>query len=287
MTEPFIDCHHHLWDMDLGHYAWLEEEDPEETAVVGDYSAIRRSYRIGDLLADLEGCDVVKSVHIQAEYGGPDQVWETEWLQSVADEHGYPHAIIAKTDMTAATVREDLERHGRHANMRGIRNFVQGDDLVTPEFLRGLRALRDLGYVYDLNSTWEGMDGARRAAEEVDDLQFILGHAGMPMERSDDYFEQWRAGMAALAGAPNVAVKISGLGMIDHHWTVESIRPWVMAVIETFGIDRCMFATNWPVDSLYSPYATVVNAYQEITADLTPQEQSALFHQNAERYYNI
>ena len=178
MTEPFIDCHHHLWDMDLGHYAWLEEEDPEETAVVGDYSAIRRSYRIGDLLADFEGCDVVKSVHIQAEYGGPDQVWETEWLQSVADQHGYPHGIIAKCDMTAPTVRVDLERHGEHANMRGIRNFVQGDDLVTPEFLRGLRALRDLGYVYDLNSTWEGMDGARRAAEEVDDLQFILGHVG-------------------------------------------------------------------------------------------------------------
>ena len=143
MTEPFVDCHHHLWDMSKGLYHWLEEEEPEETAVVGDYSAIRRSYVIEDLLADFEGCNVVKSVHIQAEYGGDDQVWETAWLQSVADEHGYPHAIVAKTDLASETARAELERHGEYPNMRGVRNFVQGDDLATPEFRRGLQALSD------------------------------------------------------------------------------------------------------------------------------------------------
>ena len=287
MTEPFIDCHHHLWDLDRGFYGWLEQEDPQETAIVGDYSAIRRSYRISDLLADFEGCGVVKSVHVQAEYTGPDQVWETEWLQAIAAEHAYPHAIIAKTDLTAETVRADLQRHGEHANMRGVRNFVQGDDLLEPEFQRGLRALRDFGFVYDLNSTWEGMAGARQAADLVPDLQFVLGHAGMPMERSKEYFDRWLSAMGTLAGAPNVAVKISGLGMADHNWTVESIRPWVVGVIETFGVQRCMFASNWPVDSLYSSYSAVVDAYREITADFSTDEKAALFWQNAERYYRL
>ena len=287
MTQPFVDSHHHLWDMSKGFYHWLEEEEPAETEVVGDYSAIRRSYVIEDLLADFEGSDVVKSVHIQAEYGGDDQVWETAWLQSVADEHGYPHAIVAKTDLAAGGARGELERHAEHANMRGVRNFVQGDDLLAPEFRRGLQALSDLGMLYDLNSTWEGMEGARRAAEHFGDLQFILGHCGVPMERTPEYFDSWRAGMATLAGAPNVACKISGLGMTDHSWTVESIRPWVLACIEAFGVERCMFGSNWPVDSLYSSYRAVVEAYSELTADFSAEERDALFRRNAERYYRI
>ena len=287
MTEQFIDCHHHLWDLEKGHYSWLEEEDPEETAIVGDYSAIRRSYRISDLLADFEGSNVVKSVHVQAEYGGPDQVWETAWLQGIADEHGYPHGIIAKTDLSSDTVKAELERHGEHANMRGVRNFVQGDDLLTPEIRRGFQALLDLGFVYDLNSTWEGMDGAREAAALFPDLRFILGHAGMPLERTKDYFDSWQAAMKRLAEAPNVVVKISGLGMVDHNWTVESIRPWVEATIEAFGVERCMFASNWPVDRLYSDYSTVVDAYRTITSGYSEAEQDALFWQNAEREYGI
>lgn len=287
MTEPFVDSHHHLWDMDQGHYHWLEEEEPEETAVVGDYSAIRRNYLITDLLADFEGSSVVKSVHVQAEYGGDDQVWETAWLQRVADEHGYPHAIVAKTDLASAGAGAELERHGEHANMRGVRNFVQGEDLLAPDFRRGLQALSDLGFSYDLNSTWEAMGEARRAAELFGDLQFILGHCGVPMERTPEYFDAWRAGMATLAGAPNVACKISGLGMTDHSWTVDSIRPWVLACIETFGVQRCMFGSNWPVDSLYSPYRTVVEAYREITADFSADERSALFRRNAEHYYRV
>ena len=287
MTQPFVDSHHHLWDMSKGSYHWLEEEEPAETEIVGDYSAIRRSYVIQDLLADFEGSNVVKSVHIQAEYGGDDQVWETAWLQSVADEHGYPHAIVAKTDLAAEGARGELERHAEHANMRGVRNFVQGDDLLTPEFRRGLQALSDLDMLYDLNSTWEGMDGARRAAEQFGDLQFILGHCGVPMERTPEYFDAWRAGMATLAGAPNVACKISGLGMTDHSWTVDSIRPWVLACIETFGVERCMFGSNWPVDSLYSSYRAVVEAYHEITADFSADERDALFRRNAERYYRV
>jgi len=287
MTDQFIDCHHHMWDLDEGTYTWLEEEDPEETAIVGDYSAIRRSYRIGDLLADFEGSNVTKSVHVQAEYGGPDQVWETAWLQGIADEHGFPHGIIAKTDLSSDDARAELERHGEHANMRGVRNFAQGDDLLTPEFGRGLQALTDLGYLYDLNSTWEGMDGARRAAERFPDLQFILGHAGMPLERSTEYFDAWLAAMKDLARAPNVAVKISGLGMADHNWSVESIRPWVLASVEAFGVERCMFASNWPVDRLYSGYGAVVDAYKEITAEWSVADRDALFWKNAERFYQI
>jgi predicted TIM-barrel fold metal-dependent hydrolase len=284
---PFIDTHHHLWDLNRFSYEWLEHEDPDEAALIGDYAAIRQPYLIEDLLADFAGSNVVKAVHIQAEYTGPDPAEETQWLQGIADQHGYPHAIIAYTDLTAESAKADLEHHAEYANMRGIRNFVQGDDLLAPSFQRGMAALNELDLIYDLSTTWEGMDGAYKMAGLFPDLQIVLGHAGLPLERSDEYFADWKEAITRLAGAPNVVAKISGLGMADHDWTTDSIRPWVMGVIEAFGVERCMFATNWPVDKLFSSYQTVVDAYRTIISGLSPSEQNALMWENAERFYEI
>ena len=87
--------------------------------------------------------------------------------------------------------------------------------------------------------------------------------------------------------APNVSGKISALGMLDQTWTTDSIRPFVLDMIDILGVDRCMFASNFPVDSLFSDYATVWNAYDEITADFSDEERTKLFHDNAEKYYRI
>ena len=90
-----------------------------------------------------------------------------------------------------------------------------------------------------------------------------------------------------LAGAENVVVKISGLGMGDTCWTVGSIRPWVLSCIEAFGVERSFFGTNWPVDRLFSSYPDVVSAYAEIIAGFAPDDQEAMFSRNAERIFQI
>ena len=82
-------------------------------------------------------------------------------------------------------------------------------------------------------------------------------------------------------------MKISGLGMCDNAWTVETLRPWVLACIEAFGPERSFFGTNWPVDRLYSSYADVVHAYAEVVADFPRAEQEAMFSGNAERIFRI
>ena len=106
-------------------------------------------------------------------------------------------------------------------------------------------------------------------------------------ERDDEYFATWKRELVNLAEAPNVVIKISGLGMGDNEWTVDSIRPWVMTCIETFGVERSFFGSNWPVDRLYSSYGDVVNAYAEIISGFSQEEQVALFSGNAERIFRI
>ena len=93
--------------------------------------------------------------------------------------------------------------------------------------------------------------------------------------------------MQPLAAAPNVAMKISGLGMADHGWTIERIRSWILAAIDVFSPSRCMFGSNWPVDRLYSSYGDVLDAYWEIIGDFTAAEQEALFNGTANRVFGI
>jgi predicted TIM-barrel fold metal-dependent hydrolase len=150
-------------------------------------------------------------------------------------------------------------------------------------------ALASRGLSYDVNAQPERLASARSAALAQPDLQVILCHTGDPPRRDPDGFGHWRRQMRSLAEAPNVACKISGLGMGDHAWTVERIRPWVLEAIEAFGTDRCMFGTNWPVDSLYGSYRRQVDAYRTIVAEagFSTSEQRALLGGNAERIYRI
>jgi predicted TIM-barrel fold metal-dependent hydrolase len=91
--------------------------------------------------------------------------------------------------------------------------------------------------------------------------------------------------MGVLAACPNVAVKISGLGQPGVPWTVESNRDIVRTAIDLFGVRRCMFASNFPVDSLCATFAQIFDGFRAIVRDFADTEQRALFHDNAIRLY--
>ena len=291
MVSPnpaFVDTHHHLWDLDTLPYAWLTGDGaPSETDYLGDYAAIRENYLIEDLLADYRPQNVIKSVHIQADFTGPDPTVETRWIQAIADVHGFPHGIVAHTDFRSPYVGEELDRHCENPNMRGIRMMGHDHLLDEPDFRRGVAELARRGLSFDLSWEWEHAESGLRLARSFPDTWIILTHTGAPYERSVEYFRHWRSGMKTLAEAPNIAVKISGLGMRDRHWTFDSIRPWILETIDIFGVERCMFGTNWPVDRLYSTFETLLGAYRKVIADFSLREQVRLFSQNAERYYRI
>ena len=131
------------------------------------------------------------------------------------------------------------------------------------------------------------MEKLRDLAHKFPNVMIVVDHTGLPEERTDEYFEQWKRGMAVAATCDNIRWKISGLGMADNNWTVDSIRPYVLTSIETFGVERCFFATNWPVDWLWSTYDELVDAYTEIISGFSHDEQTALFSKNAEALYRI
>jgi predicted TIM-barrel fold metal-dependent hydrolase len=151
---------------------------------------------------------------------------------------------------------------------------------------RGFSRLAPLGLRFDLQTPWWHLAEAARLASDYVHTQIILNHAACrPTARRG--IAGWRAAMATRARHPNVAVKISGIGQRGAAWTAGANRGIVRTVIDLFGIERCMFASNFPVDSLCASFATIFDGFREIVSDFSIDEQRALFRDNAMRIYDI
>ena len=297
VAHSVIDPHNHLWDLGRNKYPWLQEN--LSLRLEGDLRPIAKDYLLEDYLADARNQNVVKCVHVECGWDPSNPVGETEWLQGIADKHGSPHGIVARATLDAPNVEQILEGHVRYANVRGIRHainwhpdptktYVARPDLIrTDAWRRGFALLRRFGLSFDLQLYPAQMADAAELAHSYPDVLIILDHAGMPVDRDEEGIRLWRRGMHNLASASNVVVKISGLGTVDHDWTVESIRPFVLQTIEAFGVSRCMFASNFPVDKLFSNFDTLYAAFHEITASFSFEERRMLFHDNAARYYRL
>lgn len=287
---PFIETHHHLWELERFPYRWLRDPGTiGHNQRLGDYKMLRVDWGIDRLLKEFYGSNVIKSVHVEGDSGASDPVEETEWVQSIADTRGFPHAIVVFCDLQRADAEEQLARHARFKNTRGVRIREHPDAPDSAVFRRAYGALKRHNLSYELNASPGKLISGRDVAKEYPSVQVILGHAGFPLERTRAYYELWKREISALAEAENVACKISGLGMVDHDWTVESIRPWVLHCIEAFGTERAMFGTNWPVDILFSTYLRQIDAYRTILAKegFSRQDQEKLLYRNAERFYRI
>jgi predicted TIM-barrel fold metal-dependent hydrolase len=284
----FVDTHVHFSDLrneDLA-YVWLLPEF--EHPVLGDIGAIQaQRYWADDFVRETRFQNVSKSVHVQAALGIEDPVNETKWLQAFADRLGHPHGIVGEVHLAQPDAAEVIERHMAYANFRGVRDFGEGDYPSDAAWRAGFANLERHGLVACLDSAPETYASIKGLAEAFPNIIISLDHAGFPRARDDEYFAMWKRELTNLAEAPNVVIKISGLGMCDNDWTVDSIRPWVMACIETFGVERSFFGTNWPVDRLYSSYGDVVDAYAAIISGFSQDEQVALFSGNAERIFRV
>jgi|SRR5438105_4351369 len=297
---PIVDPHMHLWDLEKLPYPWLTA--PRAIGITGDVSPIAKTYLLDDYLRDVaaEGGSwrVAKVVHVEAGADPAAALAETRWLQSIADARQFPQAIVAHAELNSPNAEALLAQHAANRNVCGVRQilnwhadpaktYTARDLLLDADWRKGFALLGKYRLSFDLQIYPAQMPEAARLAGRYPDTPIILNHDGMPADRDAAGLEAWRSGMKALAQQPNVAVKISGLAMLDWSWTVDSIRPFVLQTLELFGAQRCMFASNFPVDRLFGSFARTYAAYETLVAGCSGDEKHALFAANAERIYHI
>ena len=288
----YIDAHHHLWDLSAVNYPWLMEKGA--VRFFGDPAPIQRNYLIDEFRSDAAAEGIVASVHIQVGAANP---WEeAAWVQSVADNNpDWPMAQVVFCDLTADDLAARLDQFQSLPTVRGVRQIVgraPGEDAITgtndllddPRFLQGLRAAAERGLSFDLQLIPELMEKTARVLRQVPELKVALCHAGSPHDRSDAGLKSWASSLNTLSSLDNVTCKLSGLGMFDHSWTKDRITPIVATCLDQFGADRCMFGSNFPVDSLYSDYRTLFTAIEQIV----PREfHDHVFRKTAAEFYKI
>jgi predicted TIM-barrel fold metal-dependent hydrolase len=290
MQQPaFVDAHVHFFDLQEPslHYSWLQP-DVQELDPIGPVGALQaQRYWVDDFLAESRFNGVQAVIHVDAGSDQADPVAETRWIQEFNDRLGVPHAHIARCDLARPDAGDVIDRHREYPVVRGVRDLRYDGYLTDPAWEHGFSLLADTGLVCCMDPFVEQMGHAAALIEAHPAVAVCIDHASYPRRRDDEYFRAWRDGLRAIARNPNAVVKISGLGMVDHEWSLESIRPWVSTCIEEFGVDRSLFGSNWPVDRLYSSYTDVVAAYREIVSEFTAAEQHALLAGNASRMFHL
>lgn len=282
---PIIDVHQHFWDLALNKHPWLCGESMIPFRY-GDYSAIRRNYLPADYQRDAANQNVAKTVHMEAEWDPADPLGETRWLQELHDATGYPNAIIGQAWFERGDIASVLAGQAAFPLMRSVRQKPKPGALADPAFRDGYRLLAQHGLHYDLQTPWWHLGEAAALARDFPDTLIILNHAGLPSERSVEGLAGRRAALEEFAGEANTAVKISGLCVPGESWTPELNRDVVLQTIEIFGVERCMFASNFPVDSLWATFDEIFDGFKSITANFSGADRRKLFHDNAMAYYS-
>ena len=294
---PIVDAHHHFWQPDLGKNPWLLP-DARIPFRYGDYESIKRDYFPPHLIADSADFDVVATVTMETEWNLDDPVGEIEFTESIARDYGLPNAAVAHAVLADPNIERVIERLAEHEIVRGVRNkpgqavsaaaaSANPSLLTDPQWIRGFETLAKYGLDFELQVACWHLDEALGLATSHPQATIIVNHAGLPSDRSREGLDYWAAAMRRLAKAPNVAVKISGIGQPDRPWTVDDNREIVETVVEAFSPGRIMFASNFPVDGLTGSYSDIYGGFVEITREWSVDEQRAAFFGNAVRYYRL
>lgn len=272
-----IDSHQHFWSYDPEQYPWIKPE-----------WRIKRSFLPADLRPLLDSAGLDGCVAVQAR----QSLEESRWLLQLADQNPMIKGVVGWVDLRSEEVARQLEPFASHSKFVGVRHVVQDepDDnfMLRPEFLRGVRRLKEFDLTYDILIFPKQLPAAIALVRQFPEQPFVLDHIAKPLIR-DGVLEPWREQMRELAQHPNVLCKISGLVTEAKWdgWKPADFRPYLDVVLEAFGTKRILYGSDWPVCLLAGEYAQVFDLARHYVAMLSESEQAAFFGENAAGFYGL
>ncbi|MCX5662940.1 MAG: amidohydrolase [Planctomycetota bacterium] len=280
-----IDTHQHLWDPAKLSYSWCAGIPVLNRAFLpDDYQAA-----VSDLP---DGVRIVQSVHVEADVDEPFMADETRWILSVAeDPKRLTKAVVApcRPELDNFDAYLDAIAHPRLKGVRRVLHTMPDDHSRGELFVRNVGSLHRRGLTFDLCVKATQLPAAIDLVRRCPDTRFILDHCGVPDVKAKA-LDPWRDRIREIAKLPNVvACKISGLVAYadPQHWTANDLRPFIDHAIASFGYDRVMFGSDWPVCTLSAPLRGWLAALLDLTASASPDERDRLFRRNAIKVYRL
>ena len=271
-----VDTHLHLVYKDRFSYPWLDGAP-----------AINRQWTAEAYFAEAERLGIEAALHMEVDVAESDIEAETRFALSI---HPRVVGAIAACRPEGADFAAQLESLCAMPGVKGLRRILhtQPDELSQSElFIDNIRRLGTRGLSFDMCVLARQLDIGRRLAAKCPGVQFVLDHCGVPDIAGGD-FSAWRDAITRIAELPNVAAKISGViayGGAD--WTASTLRPYVEHVIGSFGWNRVVWGSDYPVCTLEATLTRWVETTRQLIGGASATEQALLLHANAERIYRL
>ena len=276
-----VDAHHHFWDPAAADYPWMTDE----------LARIRRRFAPEDLEPLLGPAGVDATVVVQTR----SSLDETREFLRVAAATTFVRGVVGWTDLTDAAVADtiaELRAGAGGERLVAIRHQVHdepdADWLRRADVRRGIAAVGEAGLVYDLLLRPRELPAALDTVRALPAVRFVIDHLAKPPIR-DGELEPWASLIRPFGREPHVWAKVSGMVTEAdwESWTPADLAPYVDIAIETFGPQRLLVGSDWPVCLLAGSYGEVLEAARSLLARLGPDERAAILGGNALKVYGL
>lgn len=302
---PIIDCHQHLWDLEKFKLPWIEPG-----------TLLGRSYVMRDYLAAIEGTGIKHAVYMEVDVDPAQQTAEAEHLIEICKSGNAQPAGRITVPTIAAVIsgrpnadgfKDYITPLAKSPYIKGVRQVLHGggtpaDYCLEKSFVRGIQLLGELGLSFDLCMRPKELPDGAKLAEQCPDTRFIVDHCGnadveaffkpgdkrLDGTKPDHAADDWKRDIETLAGKNNVICKISGIiARVPKEWSADDLAPIVNHCLDSFGPQRVIFGSDWPVCLLGAPLKAWVAALRQIIATRPETEQARLLNKNAMEFYRL
>jgi len=273
-----IDAHQHFWKFDLVRDSWITEE----------MSVIQQDFLPEDLRPLLQqngfdGCILVQAAQPEV---------ENEFLLDQAQQHDFIKGVVGWVEFQAADIEDSLAHYSRFSKLKGFRYVLQGQSnkalMLEPAFKYGIHKLAKYGYTYDILIYPDQLVHTEVFVAAFPDQLFVIDHLAKPHIK-DNRYDEWRQDIKSFAGHEHVYCKVSGMVTEASwgRWKKEDFSPYLDTLVETFGIKRLMFGSDWPVCLLAATYEETLGVVTDYFSSFSQEDQAQLFGGNAAKFYKL
>ncbi len=274
-----IDSHHHFWVYDPVQYDWISDE----------MSVLRRDFLYKDLFTQIQRSDIAGVVSVQAR----QTTEETQALLEIGRANAGVLGVVGWIPLASDSIAAELEKFADQSLLKGFRHVVQDepDDafILNSQFNRGVAQLAANDWVYDILVFARQLGPTIEFVDLHPNQRFVLDHIAKPTIRNNTFDVDWEKNIRELAKRQNVMCKFSGVAteVRDATWSINSIRRYWDVALSSFGPERLMFGSDWPVCLLRTEYAHWVDIVSELARPLSNAEQAAFWSENATKAYRL
>jgi L-fuconolactonase len=273
-----IDSHQHFWKYNPAEYGWISDQ----------MKVLRRDYLPAGLWPELQRNSFHGSIAVQAR----QTLTETQWLLELADQNPFIKGVVGWIDLCAADAEQQILKFVKNPRFVGVRHIIQDEAdeafMLRAEFINGLRCLQKYDLTYDLLIFPKHLTNAIKLVDQFPGMRFVIDHLAKPLIKKQ-IISSWREGLIEIAHYPNTWCKISGMVTEAdwQNWKYEDFVPYLDTVLESFGPDRVLIGSDWPVCTLAGNYHKVIAIVLRFIEKYSSGQQAAILGQNAKIVYKL